>query len=98
MSTSPAPGAPRAFGPETLIEPLCGPLAGEARVPGDKSISHRAVIFAAMAEGTSRLTGVLDSQDVRSSIGAVHALGAAPDLAVQPDGSLAPCAASPRRS
>ncbi|HEY5432590.1 MAG TPA: 3-phosphoshikimate 1-carboxyvinyltransferase, partial [Coriobacteriia bacterium] len=47
--------------------PASGPLTGTVRVPGDKSISHRAVLFAAMAEGTSRLTGVLDSADVRST-------------------------------
>ncbi|MBA4370867.1 MAG: 3-phosphoshikimate 1-carboxyvinyltransferase [Coriobacteriaceae bacterium] len=46
------------------------------RVPGDKSLSHRAVLFAAMAEGTSVLTGVLDSADVRATIAAVSALGA----------------------
>jgi 3-phosphoshikimate 1-carboxyvinyltransferase len=56
--------------------PVMGPLEGTVRVPGDKSISHRAVLFAAMAEGTSHLTGVLDSADVRSTIGAVRALGA----------------------
>jgi 3-phosphoshikimate 1-carboxyvinyltransferase len=51
-------------------------LRGEIRVPGDKSLSHRAVLFAAMARGTSRLSGVLDSADVWSTIGAVRALGA----------------------
>ena len=56
--------------------PASRPLLGTVRVPGDKSISHRAVLFAAMAEGTSRLTGVLDSADVRSTIAAVVALGA----------------------
>ena len=66
------------------------PLRGVARVPGDKSISHpRAVLFSAMAEGTSRLSGVLDSEDVRSSMRAVRALGAEVDLRPQPDGSLA---------
>jgi 3-phosphoshikimate 1-carboxyvinyltransferase len=45
-------------------------------VPGDKSISHRAVLFAAMARGTSVLSRVLDSEDVRSTIGAVRQLGA----------------------
>lgn len=73
----------------TIIEPLAGPLCGTATVPGDKSISHRAVLFSAMAEGTSQLQGVLDSQDVRSSMGAVEALGAQVDLVEQPDGSLA---------
>ncbi|MDO9173342.1 MAG: 3-phosphoshikimate 1-carboxyvinyltransferase, partial [Actinomycetota bacterium] len=66
-----------------------GPLVGTALVPGDKSLSHRAVLFSAMAEGRTRLSGVLDSADVRSSISAVEALGAGVDLAEQPDGSLA---------
>ncbi len=73
----------------TTIEPLGAPLKGAARVPGDKSISHRAVLFSAMAEGTSRLTGVLDSADVRSTIGAVSALGAQVSLERQVDGTLA---------
>lgn len=73
----------------TRIEPLPAPLDGAARVPGDKSISHRAVLFSAMAEGTSRLTGVLDSADVRSTIGAVSALGAKVSLERQVDGTLA---------
>ena len=73
----------------TLIEPLARPLSGAVRVPGDKSISHRSVLFSAMAEGTSRVSGVLDSADVRSSIGAVRALGAEVNLEKRPDGSLA---------
>ena len=73
----------------TIIEPLRAPLRGAATVPGDKSISHRAVLFAAMAEGISNLTGVLDSEDVRSSIAAVRQLGARAELEPQPDKSLA---------
>ena len=65
------------------------PLEGVVRVPGDKSISHRAVLFAALAQGTSQLSGVLDSADVRSTIAAVSALGARVELSAQPDGSLA---------
>lgn len=72
-----------------VIEPLAAPLSGTATVPGDKSISHRAVLFAAMADGTSQLSGVLDSQDVRSSMAAVAQLGASVDLVPQKDGSLA---------
>ena len=75
--------------PYTIIEPLAGPLTGDVEVPGDKSISHRAVLFSAMAEGTSHLTGVLDSEDVRASIRAVEALGASVLLDAQKDGSLA---------
>ena len=51
-------------------------------MPGDKSISHRALILGALAEGQSRVRGVLDSEDVRSTAGALRALGASvPDLA-----------------
>lgn len=73
----------------TVINPLGTPMRGSTHVPGDKSISHRAVLFSAMAEGTSRVSGVLDSADVRSSIGAVRALGAQVSMEKQPDGSLA---------
>ena len=71
-----------------VINPLRGPLDGCITVPGDKSISHRAILFSAMAEGTSRLTGVLDSSDVRASIDAVQKLGAKVSLEKEPDGSL----------
>jgi 3-phosphoshikimate 1-carboxyvinyltransferase len=60
----------------TRFVPLERPLVGTVRVPGDKSISHRVVLFAAMAQGTSRLKDVLDSADVRCTINAVSALGA----------------------
>ncbi len=72
----------------TIISPLPDPLRGTVRVPGDKSISHRAILFSAMAEGTSRVVGVLDSEDVRSSIGAIRQLGANVALEKAPDGSL----------
>lgn len=71
-----------------IIKPLGSPLDGTINVPGDKSISHRAILFSAMAEGTSRLTGVLDSEDVRATIDAVQKLGATVSLEKQPDGSL----------
>ncbi|MBR0405053.1 MAG: 3-phosphoshikimate 1-carboxyvinyltransferase [Eggerthellaceae bacterium] len=71
------------------IRPLPSPLDGTMTVPGDKSISHRAILFSAMAEGTSRLLGVLDSSDVRASIEAVQKLGATVTLEKQTDGSLA---------
>ncbi len=74
---------------KTLIEPLDAPLDGSTRVQGDKSISHRAVLFSAMAEGTSRVSGVLDSEDVRSTIEAIQELGATVALEKQLDGSLA---------
>jgi len=74
---------------ETLIKPLEAPLCGTTSVPGDKSISHRAILFSAMAEGVSELSGVLDSDDVQSSIVAVQKLGAKVNLKRQEDGSLA---------
>lgn len=59
-----------------VIEPANGPLTGTVRVPGDKSLSHRAVLFASMAEGRSHLSGLLDSEDVCATVTACEALGA----------------------
>ena len=57
-------------------------VSGTLRVPGDKSISHRALMFAALANGRSRVRGILDSADVRSTASVLRALGAAiPELA-----------------
>ncbi|HML27583.1 MAG TPA: 3-phosphoshikimate 1-carboxyvinyltransferase [Hyphomicrobium sp.] len=53
-----------------------GPLTGRVRVPGDKSISHRALIFGALATGTTRITGLLEAEDVINTAKAVEALGA----------------------
>ena len=53
-----------------------GPLRGALRPPPDKSISHRAALIAAMAEGESSIEGYLDSADTRSTLAAVEALGA----------------------
>ncbi len=50
-------------------------VSGELRVPGDKSISHRALIFAALADGSSRVRGILQSADVHSTAGVLRALG-----------------------
>ena len=52
-------------------------VGGRIAVPGDKSISHRALIFGALGEGTSRITGLLDSADVRSTAGVLASLGVA---------------------
>lgn len=51
-------------------------IAGEARVPGDKSISHRALILGAMAEGDTQISGLLEGDDVLATAAAVRALGA----------------------
>lgn len=49
---------------------------GSVRVPGDKSISHRALILASLANGASRLENILDSADIQSTAEALRALGA----------------------
>lgn len=51
-------------------------VAGSLRMPGDKSISHRSLIFAALARGESRITSILQSADVHSTAGVLRALGA----------------------
>jgi 3-phosphoshikimate 1-carboxyvinyltransferase len=53
-----------------------GPLTGTASVPGDKSISHRALIFGAMAVGETKITGLLEGQDVLDTAKAMQAFGA----------------------
>ncbi|SLN39321.1 3-phosphoshikimate 1-carboxyvinyltransferase [Pacificibacter marinus] len=53
-----------------------GPLSGTASVPGDKSISHRALIFGAMAVGETKIAGLLEGQDVLDTAKAMAALGA----------------------
>ncbi len=53
-----------------------GPLRGVAEVPGDKSISHRSLIFGAMAVGETRITGLLEGQDVLDTAKAMRAFGA----------------------
>lgn len=50
-------------------------LAGRVRVPGDKSISHRALMFGALASGRTRITGLLEAEDVLNTAKAVEALG-----------------------
>ncbi len=57
----------------TLIP--CGPVSGCVRPPGSKSITNRAIVCAALANGTSRLSGVLDSEDTQVMIQAWKCLG-----------------------
>ncbi|GAB4262187.1 MAG: 3-phosphoshikimate 1-carboxyvinyltransferase [Deferrisomatales bacterium] len=54
-----------------------GPLVKDLRVPGDKSLSHRALMFAALARGTSRLSGLQSGLDVAATRRALEALGVA---------------------
>lgn len=53
-----------------------GRLAGVAAIPGDKSCSHRALILGALAEGETRITGLLEAEDVMATARAVEAFGA----------------------
>ncbi len=52
------------------------PLTGTMRVPGDKSISHRALMFGALAVGETRISGLLEGEDVLRTAAAMRALGA----------------------
>ncbi|MGQ0428685.1 MAG: 3-phosphoshikimate 1-carboxyvinyltransferase [Gammaproteobacteria bacterium] len=52
-----------------------GTVSGEAGVPGDKSISHRAVMLAAIAQGSSEIRGFLDSEDCQATASAFEAMG-----------------------
>ena len=60
---------PRRFAPS-------GPLTGRIRVPGDKSISHRSLMFGALAVGETRVTGLLEGEDVLATAAALRAMGA----------------------
>jgi 3-phosphoshikimate 1-carboxyvinyltransferase len=61
----------------TPLEARCsGPLTGKVRVPGDKSISHRALILGALAVGQTRISGLLEGEDVLNTAKAMQALGA----------------------
>jgi len=53
-----------------------GPLSGRIRVPGDKSISHRSLMFASLAVGRSTVRGLLTAEDVMATADAMRALGA----------------------
>ena len=53
------------------------PLSGEIRVPGDKSISHRALMLGALAVGRTAISGLLEGEDVLATAAALNALGAA---------------------
>ncbi|TGN55483.1 3-phosphoshikimate 1-carboxyvinyltransferase [Paracoccus liaowanqingii] len=62
--------------PRPMTARRAAPLSGEALVPGDKSISHRALILGAMAVGETRITGLLEGQDVLDTARAMQAFGA----------------------
>ncbi|MEX2319352.1 MAG: 3-phosphoshikimate 1-carboxyvinyltransferase, partial [Bauldia sp.] len=53
-----------------------GPLAGTMRPPGDKSISHRALMLGALAVGETAIDGLLEGEDVLATVAAMRAFGA----------------------
>src|SRR5437660_9833184 len=64
-------------GPATPLEARAsGPLTGKVRVPGDKSISHRALILGALSVGETRISGLLEGEDVLNTGKSMRALGA----------------------
>ncbi len=67
------------------ITPAAGPILGSAVVPGSKSITNRALLLAALADGRSTLTGALVADDTDAMIEAVRALGA--EVVPSPDGT-----------
>lgn len=62
--------------PQPLTASPSARLSGRIRVPGDKSISHRALILGALATGRTRISGLLEAEDVIATARAVAALGA----------------------
>ena len=62
--------------PTPLEARSSGPLIGKVRIPGDKSISHRALILGALAVGETRISGLLEGEDVLNTAKAMGALGA----------------------
>lgn len=62
--------------PRPLRLAAAGPLTGAMTVPGDKSISHRALMFAGLAVGESRIRGLLEGEDVLATAAALRAMGA----------------------
>ncbi len=72
--------------PVLAIKPLAGPIDRSIRVPGSKSISNRALLLAALANGESELLGTLDSDDTQVMIRALRQLGA--EIALAADGGI----------
>jgi 3-phosphoshikimate 1-carboxyvinyltransferase len=61
---------------ESLVSKKCGPLEGNIKVPGDKSISHRALMLGAITVGETMIYGLLEGEDVLHTAEAMRALGA----------------------
>ena len=54
---------------------VANPLTGNIRVPGDKSTSHRSLIFGALSIGVTKVTGMLEAEDVRATADALKKMG-----------------------
>jgi len=61
---------------QLTVHPAASPLSGRVVPPGDKSVSHRAVIFGGLAAGTTRIEGFLEAEDTLATLGAISNLGA----------------------
>jgi 3-phosphoshikimate 1-carboxyvinyltransferase len=70
-----------------LVAGRGGPLTGAVAAPGDKSISHRALILAALAEGRSTISGLLEGEDILRTAAALRALGAQIEKERAPSGA-----------
>jgi 3-phosphoshikimate 1-carboxyvinyltransferase len=81
--------------PDVAVVRPAARLRGEPRLPGDKSISHRALMLALLARGESRIDGAGDGADVRSTAGIVSALGASVDRLPAAAGTITYRVASP---
>src|SRR5437762_857313 len=73
---SPPPDRRERLHLKPLLSSTAGALSGSLRVPGDKSISHRALMVGALAVGESEIHGLLEGEDVLRSAAALRALGA----------------------
>ena len=62
--------------PKPLSSSRAKPLKGECRVPGDKSISHRALMLGGLASGETRISGLLEGEDVINTLKTMQAVGA----------------------
>ncbi|MSO80931.1 MAG: 3-phosphoshikimate 1-carboxyvinyltransferase [Alphaproteobacteria bacterium] len=76
MSVSVASDEASSATPDRLLARAGGALRGRGRVPGDKSVSHRALMFAALAVGETAIEGLLEGEDVLATAAALRAMGA----------------------
>jgi len=83
-----SPPAPGATADDDLVVRPAARLRGAPALPGDKSISHRSLLFALLAEGESRIVAAGDGEDVRSTARVVAAMGASVERGAEHDGRV----------